>query len=329
MDFENIKEGKFIQKLPLFEKENFLEWKSDFESYVKSIDQDLWHVISIGDFKPKTSLENKRGYPNLYKNIKAKKMIYKALPKNEYEKVFSCETANDIWKNILNRHQEICQVKDDQFDLTYELEVLAKLIDRHLVEVNTCATSLNVLNEGTSEDEDVCHKELACESWNETDVDEDNDPVGDCQLVKTTSKVHVETKHFCFDTFILEFSKLENESKLLGNTNLKTIFNNKSSKSFVNNFEKEIMLEDIMSKLESSVEIDLGCKICLDHKHEIKRQNEKGKMLAKFDESSKSLERVLRSQRLFRDKTGLGFSSKAPSTCKTKQVKFVKPRREI
>ena len=95
MDFENIKEGKFIQKLPLFEK-------------------DLWHVISIGDFKPtKTSFQNQKGYPNLYKNTKAKKMIYKALPKNEYEKVFLCQTANDIWKNILNRHQEICQVKDD------------------------------------------------------------------------------------------------------------------------------------------------------------------------------------------------------------------------
>ena len=38
MDFENIKEGKFIQKLPLFEKENFLEWKSKFENYVRSID---------------------------------------------------------------------------------------------------------------------------------------------------------------------------------------------------------------------------------------------------------------------------------------------------
>jgi hypothetical protein len=46
-------------------------------------------------------------------------------------------------------------------------------------------------------------------------------------------------------------------------------------------------------------------------------------MLAKFDESSKSLEKLLRSQRLFEDKTGLGFNSKAPSTSKTIQVKFV------
>ena len=85
MDFENLKEGKFIQKLPLFEKESFLEWKSKFEGYVRSIDQDLWHVISIGDFKQtKSSFDNQKGYPNLYKNIKAKKMIYKALPKNEH-----------------------------------------------------------------------------------------------------------------------------------------------------------------------------------------------------------------------------------------------------
>jgi endo-1,4-beta-mannosidase len=139
MDFENLKEGQPIQNPPLFEKENFLEWKSKFENYVKSIDQDLWHVISIGDFKPtKTSFENQDDYPKLDKNTKAKIMIYKALPSTEYERIYFCQTANDIWKNMLNFHQELCQVKDDQFDLTYELEVLEKLIDRHLVEINSC-----------------------------------------------------------------------------------------------------------------------------------------------------------------------------------------------
>ena len=101
------------------------------------------------------------------------------------------QKANDVWKNTINFHQGICQVKDDQFDLTYELEVLEKLIDRHLVEVNTCATSLNVLNEGTSEDVYVCFDEPACVSWNVMEVDEDNDPVVYCQLIDTTSKVLV------------------------------------------------------------------------------------------------------------------------------------------
>lgn len=40
--------------------------------------------------------------------------------------MYFCQKANDVWKNMVNFHQGICQVKDDQFDLTYELEVLEK-----------------------------------------------------------------------------------------------------------------------------------------------------------------------------------------------------------
>lgn len=220
MDFENFKEGQPIQNLPLFEKENFLEWKSKFENYVKSIDQDLWHIISIGDYKStKTSFENQNDYPKLDKTTKAKIIIFKALPSTEYERMYFCQTANDIWKSMLNFHQEVCQVKDDHFDLTYELEVL----ERHLVEISTCATSLNVLNEGVSEDDYSCRalSGLAYDSWINTDEDEANHLVCDSQLDKISSKVHFETKHFCFDTFILEFSKLENESKLSCNMDLK------------------------------------------------------------------------------------------------------------
>lgn len=258
---------------------------------MKSIDQGLWHIIFIGDFKPtKTSFENQNVCLKFDKNTKAKIMIYKALPRIEYERVYFCQMANDIWKNIINFHQEICQVKDDQFDLTHKLEVLVNLIVRHLVKVNTCATSLNVLNEGTSEDDYLCQAQsgLAYYSWNDTDEDEAIYLACDSLLDITSSKVQFVTKHFCFDTFILEFSKLENESKLLCNMDLKTIFNNEPSKSLVNNFEKEIMLEDKMSRLKSNVEIDLECKICLDYKHEFQRQNEKGKMLSKFEVRFKS-----------------------------------------
>lgn len=39
-------------------------------------------------------------------------MIYKALPKKEYERIFMCNTANDVWKNLSIIHQEINQVKE-------------------------------------------------------------------------------------------------------------------------------------------------------------------------------------------------------------------------
>ena len=51
MDFENLKEGQSTQKPPLFENYHFLEWKNKFENYVKTIDQDLWQIISNGNIQ--------------------------------------------------------------------------------------------------------------------------------------------------------------------------------------------------------------------------------------------------------------------------------------
>ena len=49
MEFEKYLEGEFMLQPPLFENDHFLEWINKFENYVKSIDLDLWHIISIGD----------------------------------------------------------------------------------------------------------------------------------------------------------------------------------------------------------------------------------------------------------------------------------------
>lgn len=84
-----------------------------------------------------------------------------------------------------------------------------------------------------------------------------------------------------------------------------------------------------MSRLESCIEIDLECKNCQDYKQEIRKENEKGKILAKFENSSKYLKYLLNIQKAFDDKTGLGFNANDPSTSKSKQIKFVKPSREF
>ena len=84
-----------------------------------------------------------------------------------------------------------------------------------------------------------------------------------------------------------------------------------------------------MSRLESNIEIDLECKNCQNYKHEIKMENEKAKILAKFENSSKSLKYLLNIQKSFNDKTGLGFTANDSSTNISRQIKFVKPNREI
>ncbi|GJZ56925.1 hypothetical protein Tco_0612419 [Tanacetum coccineum] len=52
MDSQNYKDGQSMQRQPLFEANCFVYWKNRFETYVKSKDIDLWHIIVYSDYKP-------------------------------------------------------------------------------------------------------------------------------------------------------------------------------------------------------------------------------------------------------------------------------------
>ncbi|GJV51159.1 zf-CCHC domain-containing protein [Tanacetum coccineum] len=93
MESEKYLEGQSMQRPPLFESDGFIYWKNRFETYVKSKDLDLWHVITDGDFPPiQNNPETKKDEvvpfhkqnddlkKKLAKNNEAKMVIYNALP---------------------------------------------------------------------------------------------------------------------------------------------------------------------------------------------------------------------------------------------------------
>ncbi|GJR43957.1 hypothetical protein Tco_1312060 [Tanacetum coccineum] len=82
-------------------------------------------------------------------------VIYNALPRKEYERIFMCNTAKEIWKTLLITHQGNSQVKDNKIDLLvqqYEQFVISKdeSIDSAFTRFNTIITSLKTLDEGYS-----------------------------------------------------------------------------------------------------------------------------------------------------------------------------------
>ncbi|GJV74909.1 hypothetical protein Tco_1506493 [Tanacetum coccineum] len=144
MDFDKYLEGQSMQRPPLFESDSFIYWKNRFETYVKSKDLDLWHVITNGDFQPiqqnpETKLDEVIPFEKqsddlkkrLAKNNEAKMVIYNALPRKEYERIFMCNTAKEIWKTLLITHQD-------------------ETIDSAFARFNTIITSLKALDEGYS-----------------------------------------------------------------------------------------------------------------------------------------------------------------------------------
>ncbi|GJW36125.1 zf-CCHC domain-containing protein [Tanacetum coccineum] len=144
MDSDKYLEGQSMQRPPLFESDSFIYWKNRFETYVKSKDLDLWHVITNGDFQPiiqnpETKLDEVIPFEKqtddlkkrLAKNNEAKMVIYNALPRKEYERIFMCNTAKEIWKTLLITHQD-------------------ESIDNAFARFNTIITSLKALDEGYS-----------------------------------------------------------------------------------------------------------------------------------------------------------------------------------
>ncbi|GJU80647.1 hypothetical protein Tco_1283012 [Tanacetum coccineum] len=120
------------------------ESNSEFETYVKSKDLDLWPVITNGDFQPiqqnpETKLDKVIPFEKqsddlkkkLAENNEAKMVIYNALPRKEYERIFMCNTSKEIWKTLLITHQD-------------------ETIDSAFARFNTIITSLKALNEGYS-----------------------------------------------------------------------------------------------------------------------------------------------------------------------------------
>nr|GEU51182.1 hypothetical protein [Tanacetum cinerariifolium] len=92
----------------------------------------------------------------LAKNNEAKIVLYNALPKKEYERVFMCKMAKDIWQLLLITHQGNSQVKDNKIDhLAQQNEQFAILeevsIESGFARFNTIITSLKALDEGKKE----------------------------------------------------------------------------------------------------------------------------------------------------------------------------------
>ena len=165
MESEKYLEGQSMQRLPLFESDGFLYWKNRFETYVKSKDLDLWHIITFGDFPPiqynfETKMDKIVSFEKqnddlkrkLAKNNEAKMVIYNALPRKEYERIFMCKTAKEIWDSLLITHQGNSQVKDNKIDLLvqqYEQFTIPEeeSIDNAFARFNTIITSLKALDE--------------------------------------------------------------------------------------------------------------------------------------------------------------------------------------
>ncbi|GKB27706.1 zf-CCHC domain-containing protein [Tanacetum coccineum] len=91
----------------------------------------------------------------LSKNDEAKMVLYNALPKKEYERIFMCDTAQNIWDSLITTHQGNKQVKDNKIDIFIQKYEEFSITDDETIDCafsrfNTIITSLKALDESFS-----------------------------------------------------------------------------------------------------------------------------------------------------------------------------------
>ncbi|GKE52676.1 hypothetical protein Tco_1487832 [Tanacetum coccineum] len=173
MDFDKYLEGQSMPRPPLFERDSFIYCKNRFETYVKSKDLDLWHVITNGDFQPiiqnpetkldevvpfeKQSVELKR---RLAKNNEAKMVIYNALPRKE--------ALHPKWRAKVTEIEELKDLTSQSLDeLIGNLKVHEMVIkkDSEIVKAKGERRSLALKAKKESSDEECSTSESKDEEY--------------------------------------------------------------------------------------------------------------------------------------------------------------------
>ncbi|GJW57869.1 hypothetical protein Tco_0104600 [Tanacetum coccineum] len=379
MDSDKYLEGQSMQRPPLFESDSFIYWKNRFETYVKSKDLDLWHVITNGDFQPivqnpETKLDEVIPFEKqtddlkkrLAKNNEAKMVIYNALPRKEYERIFMCNMAKEIWKTLLITHQGNSQVKDNKIDLLvqqYEQFVISEdeSIDSAFARFNIIITSLKALDEGYSsmnyvrkflralhpkwraqvtaieESKDLTSLSLDKLIENLKAKKESSDE--ECSTSGSEDEEYAMAKDKNQRAFVggswsdsgeEDDEKVKNKTCLVAHASSEIIIKNKKLKATRNSLENELReLKDKLSTLEKNKGVDLDCAKCHTLKIENEKLKEESTRLNKFEKSTHCLNEILSNQKPSGDKLGLGFNSFEASSSGTKDIKFVKAQKKV
>ncbi|GJZ07336.1 retrotransposon protein, putative, ty1-copia subclass [Tanacetum coccineum] len=337
MNSDKYLEGQSMQRPPLFENDSFIYWKNRFETYVKSKDLDLWHVITNGDFQPiqqnpETKLDEIIPFEKqsddlkkrLAKNNEAKMVIYNALPRKEHEGIFMSNTAKEIWKH--DNHPS----SDES-------------LDRVLLDFNPYVfTILKAFNEGYSSTNYVRKFLRALHpKWKAKAKKESSDE--QCSTSGSEDEEYAMAVRD-FKKFFKRRGRFlrqpQNDKKTFQRS--RDDKNGKSDRKFFRCGDPNHLMGECpkppkdknqrafvrVSTLEKNKGVDLECVKC----HVLKSENEKLKeealKLTKFEKITHCLNEMLNNQKPSGDKLGLGFNSFEASSSGTKEIKFVKAHKK-
>ena len=109
--------GQFLIIPPLFNGTNYAYWKVCMRAFLQSLDEKVWQAVEIGQIKPKEAPANwddaKIKATNF--NSRALNALFNAVTNEEFKKIFSIETAKEVWTILQTTYEGTKAIKDSKF----------------------------------------------------------------------------------------------------------------------------------------------------------------------------------------------------------------------
>ncbi|GJX06333.1 zf-CCHC domain-containing protein [Tanacetum coccineum] len=167
-------------------------------------------------------------------------------------------------------------------------------------------------------------------SWSDSgEEDDEKAKYETCLLAQASNEVCSDSSYFSDENSSIDYLTLDNEYDRVCKISLKIITKNKQLKAIRNSLENDLSELNLkLSTLERNKGVDLECTICQSLKIENEKLKGEALKLTEFEKSTYCLNEMLSNQKPSSDKSGLGFNSCEASTSKSKEIKFVKSKKE-
>ncbi|RDX85883.1 La protein 1, partial [Mucuna pruriens] len=130
-----LKLGDCITKPPAFNGEDYCYWKDLTRLLLESTHVDLWDIVENGPYTPIPKEQWTYDQKSLVQlNIKAKFFLTCALSRSEYDKIYGCRTAKEMWDTLVIIHEGTKQVKKVRSNMLIRQYELFEMQDQETID---------------------------------------------------------------------------------------------------------------------------------------------------------------------------------------------------
>ena len=98
-----------FRNAPRFDGTGFQRWKVLMQAHLQATRLNVWRVVSEG-------IKNNGQQEKQY-NVTTKCIILSSLSDNVFNRVFSCENAQNLWKTIIENHEGTEDVANEKYHI--------------------------------------------------------------------------------------------------------------------------------------------------------------------------------------------------------------------